>query len=120
MLFAATVLMTAGVMRVFDAIWAFRYHGALPANLESAIFGHSLKTYGWIYLVVAAALIGAGFLVLTGSQLARWFGIGAGAVAAISAVWWMPYYPGWSLAYVAVGGLTIYALAVYGGRTYQT
>lgn len=45
--FAAIVLGVAGIMRVFDAIWAFRYHGVLPENLENAVFGSSLKTYGW-------------------------------------------------------------------------
>ena len=55
--FAAVVLGVAGIMRIFDAIWAFRYHGVLPENLEDAIFGHSLKTYGWVYLVVAVILI---------------------------------------------------------------
>ncbi len=38
-------------MKVFDAIWAFRYHGVLPSNLEAAIFGHSLRRPGgWIWL----------------------------------------------------------------------
>lgn len=115
MLFASVVLITAGVMRVFDAIWAFRYHGALPANLEDALFGHSLKTYGWIYLIVAAALITAGFMVLYGSQVARYFGIAAAVLAVVSAIWWMPYYPVWSWTYVGVGVLVIYALTVYGG-----
>ena len=73
--FAAIVLGVAGIMRIFDAIWAFRYHGAFPENLEGAIFGHSLKTYGWLYLVVAAVLIVCAFLVLSGSQVARWAGI---------------------------------------------
>jgi hypothetical protein len=115
-LFAAIVLITAGVMRVFDAIWAFRYHGALPENLEDAIFGHSLKTYGWIYLLVAAVLIASGFLVLSGSQLARWLGVAAAALGSISAIWWMPYYPVWSLTYIGIGGLVVYALVAYGGR----
>jgi hypothetical protein len=103
-------------MRVFDAIWAFRYHGALPQNLEDAIFGHSLKTYGWVYLVIAAVLIVCGFLLFSGSQVARWVGVIAGAIAAISAIWWMPYYPVWSFTYVAIGGAVIYALVTYGGR----
>ncbi|HZC73628.1 MAG TPA: hypothetical protein VE442_23245 [Jatrophihabitans sp.] len=115
--FAAVVLVTAGIMRVFDAIWAFRYNGVLPHNLEDAIFGHSLNTYGWIYLVVAALLIIAGFMVLQGSQIARWFGIVAGALGAISAIWWMPYYPVWSLTYIAIGATAVYALVAYGGRT---
>ncbi len=116
-LFAAVVLGTAGIMRIFDAIWAFRYHGALPENLENAIFGHSLKTYGWVYLVVAAILIlSALAIVMSRSQIARWVGVAAGAIIAISAVWWMPYYPVWSLTYVGIGVFVIYALVAHGAR----
>jgi hypothetical protein len=68
--FAVIVLGVAGIMRIFDAIWAFRYHGVLPGKLEGGIFGHSLETYGWIYLIVAAVLIACAFLVLSGSQVA--------------------------------------------------
>ena len=115
-LFSAIVLGVAGIMRIFDAIWAFRYHGVLPENFEAAIFGHSLKTYGWVYLVVAAVLIACAVMVLSGSQVARWVGVAAGAIIAISAIWWMPYYPVWSLAYIAIGAVVIYALVVYGGK----
>ncbi len=38
----------------------------------------------------------------------------AGAIGAISAIWWMPYYPVWSLTYIALGVIVIYALAAYG------
>ena len=114
--FAAIVLGVAGVMRVFDAIWAFRYHGALPQNLENAIFGTSLKTYGWVYLIVAAILIVCALGVMVRSQFSRWIGIFAGAVLSISAIWWMPYYPVWSLTYIFAGIAVIYGLAVYGGR----
>ena len=114
--FAAIALTVGGIMRIFDAIWAFRYHGAVPQNLENAIFGHSLKTYGWVYLVVAALLLLCAFLLFQGSQFARWIGVTAGAIAAISAVWWMPYYPIWSLTYIGLGGLVIYALVAHGSR----
>ena len=116
LVFAGTVLGIAGIMRIFDAIWAFRYHGALPNNLENAIFGHSLKTYGWVYLVVAAILLVSSFGVLARSQFSRWIGIFAGAVMAISVVWWMAYYPVWSLVYIFIGVLVIYALAAHGGK----
>ncbi len=114
---AATFLGIAGIMRIFDAIWAFRYHGALPSNLEDAIFGHSLKTYGWVYLVVAAILLVSAVAIVIGrSQIGRWIGVAAGAIAAISAIWWMPYYPVWSLTYIALAGFVIYALVVHGAR----
>ena len=116
LVFAAIVLVTAGIMRFFDAIWAFSYHGAVPQHLEDAIFGHSLSTYGWIYIVVAVVLVVSGFVVLNGSQVARWVGVAAGAIGAISAIWWMPYYPIWALTYIAVGGLVVYALVAYGGQ----
>ena len=114
-LFAGIILVWAGIMKVFDAIWAFRYHGALPSNLEAAIFGHSLKTYGWVDLVVAAILIICGFLVISGSGFARWVGIVAAAIGGISAIYWMPFYPIWSFVYIFIAALVIYALAVYGG-----
>jgi hypothetical protein len=115
-IFAGVVLAVAGIMRIFDAIWAFSYSGPLPQNFQDALFGHSLDTYGWIYLIVGILLIATSFLVLNGSQVGRWVGIAAGAIATISAVWWIPYYPVWALAYIFLGILVIYALAAYGGE----
>jgi hypothetical protein len=115
-LFAATVLGIAGVMRFFDAIWAWIYDGSVPNQLEGAVFGRSLSTYGWVYMIVALLLVGSSFGVMTGSDISRWIGIVAGAVLAISSIWLMPYYPIWSLTYIALGVLVIYALAAYGGR----
>jgi len=117
LVFAGTVLGIAGIMRIFDAIWAFRYDGVVPDGLEGAVLGTSLTTYGWTFLIVGAVLIVASFGVLTRSQFARWIGITAGALLAITSFWWMPYYPVWSLAYVLTGFLVVYGLAAYGGRT---
>ena len=105
----------AGIMRFFDAIWAFSFHGVLPSDFEGAIFGHSLKTYGWVYIIVAAILILAGIGVTARSQGARWIGIIAAAIGGISAIWWMPFYPVWAFVYIIIAFLVIYALAVYGG-----
>jgi len=114
LLFAGIVLMTAGVMRLFDSIWAFSYSGKVPDNLQNALLGHSLTTYGWVWLFIAIILFGSGLAVMVRSQFARWIGIIAGAIGAISAIWWIPYYPIWSLIYIFIGVLVIYALAAYG------
>jgi hypothetical protein len=114
--FAATILGVAGVMRIFDAIWAWTYSGPLPEHLQDALLGHTLDTYGWLDMIVALILIGSSFGVVAGSSLSRWVGIVAGALLAISSVWWMPYYPVWSFTYIGVAMLVIYALAVHGGR----
>ena len=116
LIFSAVVLIVAGVMRIFDAIWAFRYNGTVVDNLHDAFFGHSLTTYGWIWLIVGIILIVSGFLVLNPTpsltaDIARWIGIVAAAIAAITAVTWMPYYPVWAFIYIALAVVVIYGLA---------
>ena len=36
LLFAGIILMTAGIMRLFDSIWAFSYNGVVPNNLQNS------------------------------------------------------------------------------------
>jgi hypothetical protein len=114
--FAAVLLIFTGVMRVFDAIWAFRFNGALPDHLSDSVFGDNLDTYGWISLVVAAILIFAGIGVLSRVQFARWIGIIAAGIGGLSAITWVWYYPIWSLIYVILAVMVMYALIIYGGR----
>jgi hypothetical protein len=116
MFFAGTVLGLAGAMRIFDAIWAFRYKGALPENLQDGLLGSNLKHYGWLWLVVGIVLLAASLGVIVRSQFARWIGYVAAVVCGLSAMFWMPYYPVWSLVYVAVAVLVFYALARHGSR----
>jgi hypothetical protein len=124
--FSAVILIIAGILRVIDAIWAFSYHGALPDGLQGAVLGHSLTTYGWIWLIAGVILIVAGALLFgpadrPSSEVARWVGIVAASLAAISAIFVMPYYPVWSLLYVIIAVMVVYGLvAGYGGKTEKT
>jgi hypothetical protein len=115
--FSAIILIVAGISRIFDAIWAFRYNGPVVDNLHQAIFGHSLTTYGWLWLIVGIILIAAGLLLIAGGGLSadvsRWVGIVAAAIGTITAVSWLPYYPIWSLIYIGLGVLIIYGLLTH-------
>ncbi len=115
LVFAGTVLGLAGLMRIIDAMWAFRYKGALPENLEGGVLGSNLTTYAWTWLVVGIVLVVASTLVLVQSQFARWVGFVAAAIGGVSAATWLPYYPVWSLTYVVLAVLVFYALVRYGG-----
>jgi hypothetical protein len=114
--FAGTVLGLAGVARLFDAIWAFRADDVVSDNLENALLGTSASNYGWLWLVTGAILVWASFAIFRGSQFARWIGIFAAALLTVTSFWWIPFYPVWSFAYIVIGILVIYALAVYGSR----
>jgi hypothetical protein len=117
LVFSAILLVLAGIMRIFDAIWAFSYNGPVVDDLHDAIFGHSLTTYGWVWLIVGLILVGAGFnVMLSGTavaQVARWIGIVAAGIAAITAVPWLPYYPVWSLVYIGLAVAVVYGLVAH-------
>jgi hypothetical protein len=116
--FSAVVLIIAGIMRLIDAIWALGYKGALPENLQGALLGHNLHTYGWVWLVTGIILILAGALV-TGpgdrpsAEISRWIGIVAAALGAISAMFVVPYYPVWAVIYIAIAFMVIYGLSAH-------
>jgi hypothetical protein len=112
--FASFVLFFAGVMRIFDAIWAFGYNGPLPQSLKHALLGDSLQTYAWLFLACGIVLIAAGIGVLYLSELGRWVGVGAAVIGGLSAMTWMPYYPEWSLLYIGLAIMVMYALIVHG------
>jgi hypothetical protein len=112
--FAAIVLVFAGIMKIFDSIWAFRANNVVK-SLPKATLGSDLKNYGWYWLILGILLIVAGFGVLARSQIARWFAIVVVSVAAIASMAWMPYYPIWALTYVGIAVLVIYGLAAHGG-----
>lgn len=118
-LFAAIVLVVAGIMRIIDAIWAWANDGTVPDAIEEAILGDSLNTYGWLWFIVGILMVLAGLAVMQGAQWARWIGIAAGAVMAVTAITWMPVYPVWSLVYIMIGIYVIYGLAAYGGRSHM-
>jgi len=114
--YSAIILILAGIMRIFDGIWAFRYKGTVVDDLSQAVYGNSLTTYGWIWVIVGAVLIVAGLLLVVpwtslNRQIPRWIGIIAAAVAAFTAVAWLPYYPEWAVVYIALSTLVLYGLS---------
>jgi hypothetical protein len=117
LLFASVVLITAGIMRLLDAFWAFDKDDELGENLQVVVWDDNLAAYGWLWLIVGVLLILAGFGVWSGSEWARWFGIGMAAIAAISSFLWIYAFPIWALVGSLIAFLVIYALAAYGGRS---
>src|SRR5689334_8892566 len=85
--FAAVILVFAGIMKIFDSIWAFRAKGNLDnSNTAHATLGSSISAYGWWWLIIGIPLILAGFAVLQRSQLARWIGIVAAVISAVGSL----------------------------------
>jgi hypothetical protein len=76
----------------------------------------TLNTWGWVTIGFAVVEALAGALIWFGSSFGRWLGIALASLALILAMMSIPAYPLWALVLVAINGLVIYALAVYGGK----
>jgi hypothetical protein len=118
LIFSASVLVIAGVMRVIDSTWALSYKGPPNVDLHHAVVGHSLTTYAWIWLVAGVILLAAGILVLgpasdASAEVARWISNIAAGLGAVSGIILVPYYPVWALIYVALAVTVIYGLAAH-------
>lgn len=112
--FAAIVLGLAGGWNIFDGILAISRSKVYAAN-ATYVFS-DLRTWGWFMLVVGALLIVAAMGVFQGSGFARWFGIFAAGLNALTFFGAVQSYPFWSLMVFSLDVLVIYALAVYGGK----
>ncbi len=112
--FSGIMLGLVGAWNVFDGILALAQSKVYVAG-TTFVFS-DLRTWGWIVLVAGVLQVLAAFAIFTGSQVARWFGIGAAGVNAIVQLMFVPAAPFWALSMFAVDLLIIYGLAVYGGR----
>jgi hypothetical protein len=115
--FATVLLGLAGIWNFFDGILAISSSHVYTAN-ASYVFS-DLNTWGWIVMILGIVEGLAALAILSGSEVARWFGIAVAGVNAIGQLAFIPVYPWWGLAMFAVDLLIIYALAVYGGRRLQ-
>jgi hypothetical protein len=114
--FAGAMLVVSGTFKIFDALWAFKYDDEISERVQTILFEDDLQAWGWVWLVVGVVLFFAGFAVFSGAEWARWVGIVAASVAAITFMPWIYYQPFWTMLSVALAVLVVYALAAYGGR----
>src|SRR3954453_4899688 len=112
--FATVLLGLAGIWNFIDGILAISSSHVYAAN--SAYVFSDLNTWGWIMLALGIVQGLAGLAILSGSEWARWFGIGAAGLNAVGQLMFVPVYPWWAVAMFSVDVLIIYALAVCAGH----
>ena len=118
--FAGALLVVSGAFKILDALWAFKYDDDLSAGVQTVLFEGDLTSWGWVWLIVGIVLLVTGFAVISGAEWARWVGMIAAGLAAITFLPWIYYQPFWTMLSVTLAILVIYALAAYGGgRVYS-
>ena len=113
-IFASVLLLVVGFFNLIYGIAAIANSHVFTANAHY-VFG-SLRTWGWITLIIGAVQLLAAAGVLAGNQLARWFAVAVLGVNAIDQMFFLPAYPFWSLMIIAVDVVALYGLCAYGSH----
>ncbi|NLE81079.1 MAG: hypothetical protein GX610_16140, partial [Rhodococcus sp.] len=80
------------------------------------LFTFDLTTWGWVHIVVGVVMVIVGIALISGATWAR---VSAMVIAALSILvnfMWLPYYPGWALAIIALDIVVIWAIATWNPR----
>jgi hypothetical protein len=112
--FAGVLVLILGTMNTIEGIAAignanFFVHGT------HYVFA-SLKTWGWITLILGICQLLVGFGIFARNQFARWVGVFILSLNALAQLLMIPAYPFWSLSIFAIDILAIYGLVAYGQR----
>jgi len=111
--FAGIVMILAGGNMAINGLWALHSSSQIEKSFgDTLLFSSSnLDTWGWIYLIVGAVVVVAGFLVFFRAAFGMWIGIIAAMVQAFFAFFWIfsPYWQG-ALVIIALDLLVIFAL----------
>jgi hypothetical protein len=113
--YAGILVLIGGVLNVIWGLAAIDGAHFFVANAAYVI--SDLNLWGWVSLVVGAALIAAGVGIFGGARWAIWTGIVFASVNAIVQLLAIPAYPFWALAVFALDLLAVYGLVAHGNET---
>lgn len=109
-IFAGTILTTVGIFQILAGIAAVA-EDKVYVNGIDYVYQFDITAWGWIHIVLGAIAIAVGIGMILGQTWARVSGIVIAVIGSISAFMFMPYYPFWSLAMLALYIFVIWSLA---------
>ena len=110
-IFAATVMITVGIMQFVEGIVAVANGNKFYIHSEHYVFEFNANAWGWIHLILGVIVAVAGAYIFTGSLVARSVGITVAALSALANFVWLPYFPLWAVIVIALDVVVIWSLA---------
>ena len=116
--FAGVLLTVVSVFQILEGITAIANDTIFVRGLNYT-WQFSIQTWGWIHLIIGLIALATGIGIIMGQTWAYLVGIGIAGLSMLSNFMFMPYYPFWSLAVIALDVLVIWALCkqIAGDRT---
>ena len=81
---------------------------------QEYIFQFDLTAWGWIHMLLGLLVLAAGAGLFAGATWARTVAVIAASVSLIGSFAWLPHYPLWGLAIMAMDVFIIWAAIVHG------
>jgi hypothetical protein len=107
--FAGFLLITVSIFQILEGIAAIADDKVYVRGL-SYTYEFDVTTWGWIHLVLGLVALGTGIGILMGQTWGRIMGIVIAGLSTVSNFMFMPYYPFWSIAVIALNVFVIWAL----------
>lgn len=111
--FAAMMMLLIGCFHIIAGLVALIDDEFFVAT-RNYVFEFDTTAWGWIHLILGAAVAVAGGYLFTGNVLARTIGVLMAAGSVLAGFAWLPYYPIWGITIVALGIAVIWALTAHG------
>ncbi|KUM87911.1 MULTISPECIES: DUF7144 family membrane protein [Streptomyces] len=109
MVFAAIMLMLAGLLDIFRGIMAIAEDDVFVST-RNYVFQFDLTSWGWIHLALGALGVVVSLGLFRAATWARVAGVAIAGLIIIANFLSLPYYPVWSVVMIAFSGFVIWAL----------
>jgi hypothetical protein len=108
--FAAVMMFVVGGFQAIVGLAAI-FENEFYTVTPNYVLEFDVSVWGWIHLLLGLLVVFAGYGLLSGQTWARVVGIVLASVSAWVNFAFIPYYPFWSLAIIALDVFVIWALA---------
>jgi|SRR3954447_9525035 len=112
--FAAMIMLLNGFIQFIEGFVGLFNSGYYHVTRDGLAISVSYTVWGWVHLLLGAAIFAAGLGVLAGNLLARIVGVVLAGVNALVALVFIEAAPFWGIILITVDVLVIYALTVHG------
>jgi hypothetical protein len=108
--FAGVIVLVVGGYNALSGIAAISDDDTIAAQATKVLYGIDLTAWGWFWLIVGAAQVFTGVLVLRRNELGRWLAITMAGFSALVTIFVIFVFPLWAIAVLALDCLVLYAL----------
>ena len=109
-MFAAVMMFVGGGFQAIMGLAAI-FENEFYTVTPNYVLEFDVTAWGWIHLLLGLLVVFAGYGLLSGQTWARVVGIILASLSALVNFAFIPYYPFWSLAIIALDVFIIWALA---------